>query len=616
VKDMTQSQTGPRLAYGNVPYYCLFWPMLCLVAMTTAEVLGDNAETNKPAPHRSCHPRLYLTAADRPELLAGRTNGPRAWIWKNLADSADWCCLQPPRSDWIPTSTPDPLFENLYDRFYAAMHDLAILETLSFATFLSEPDADPYFEHARAWLIASARVWGHEAANSPDAGKAYSVLRVTKGMAVAYDLLYERLTPVERNEVRTAIVGIMDAYYTFFQDPVTAGEGYNKHHGSVDAAPFGVIALALLGEVPQARDWLDLAIEKHVAYLLPEALTPSGTNDQSSNFWASTLLYRIQLIDALKRVTGRDLLAEFPQALPGRIALAAVAGRHVNATHEGTICEVNLLSDECNRSVLFGPNYGQLNYWSPVLVYLARSQKRPIFQYLANWDESLGGLQRTRFVTPHRREELLFGAGPYAYLWYDPQVPSALEEHLPLVFEFPEPEVNEAYLRSSFDFGDIVVGMKKGGVILHAGGRAVFVDQLPTADINHPASAVRDMLVTDDGKFAMIRCVGPESLGVQEQAIQLTRPGRLIFERSTDKPVRWWYMDQPTLLERTIRWPDGTELTIEHGNIIERNQLGYVETPVHFGGMKFADPCPRTYATLAVEPVDGRVRLSVNTPEK
>ena len=68
--------------------------------------------------------------------------------------------------------------------------------------------------------------------------------------------------PTERDEVRAAIVGVMDAYYTFFQAPGMAGEGYNKHHGSVDAAPFGIVALALLGEVPQAESWLELADRK------------------------------------------------------------------------------------------------------------------------------------------------------------------------------------------------------------------------------------------------------------------------------------------------------------------------------------------------------------------
>lgn len=565
---------------------------------------GSEGTAAQTATALSGHPRLYLTREELPELRATRDAGGRGRIWRNLIQSADWCRQQPLRTEWIPTAAEDPQYENLYDRFYAAMHDLAVVETLAFASVLSDPAADPYFAPAREWLLAAARVWGNEARNPPDASKAYAVIRITKGLAVGYDLLYDRLTPAERDEIRGAIVAIMDSYFAFFQAPTTAGEGYNKHHGSVDAAPFGVVALALLDEAPQAGDWLELAIDKHVDYLLPEALTPSGTNDQSSNFWASTLLVRIQLIDALQRVTGRDLLQEFPRALPGRMALAAVAGRQ----------PAELTANECHRSVLFGPNYGQLNYWSPVLVYLARSQRRPIYQYLAFWDESLGSIQHTRFITPNRHEELLFGYGPYAYLWYDPSVPAEVEANLPLAFEFPEPEVNEAYLRASYDEGALVVGMKKGGLVVHAGGRAVFVDQMPTNDVNKPAGAVSEMLVADDGRTATIRCVGPSESAVGEQVVELVRPGRLTFERNTTEPVGWWYMGSPQLVGQIFRWPDGVELRVEQGRIIEHKPDGYLETPVHYGGMKFADPCPRTYATVSVEPGSGKVRLSVHVP--
>ncbi len=306
-------------------------------------------------------------------------------------------------------------------------------------------------------------------------------------------------------------------------------------------------------------------------------------------------------MDAFHRVTGRDLLQEFPRALPGRIALAAVAGRQSAA----------LTANECNRSVLFGPNYGQLNYWSPVLLYLARTQKRPIYQHLAVWDEALGGIQRTRFITPTRHEELLFGNGPYAFLWYDQRVPAEIEPNLPLAFEFPEPEVNEAYLRSSYEDGALVVGMKKGGLVVHAGGRAVLVDQLPTNDANIPAEPVDEMLVADDGRSAMIRCLGPASAGIAEQLIELSRPGQLTIERKTSQPMSWWYMGSPQLTGQTFRWPDGVELTVEKGQITQHKADGYTETPVHYGGMKFADPCPRTYATVTIEPDMGKIRVLI-----
>src|SRR6478735_6111899 len=533
------------------------WSSLCgariLLSFLTASQISVAAE-----PQRELgHPRLYFTAAELPQLRNLQQSGIHSQIWANMTKSADWCAQQTPRTEWIATAEKDPQFENLYDRFYAAMHDAAIVEHLAFTSTLSSPDEDHYFDAARNWLLATAKIWKNEAHNKPDANKAYAVLRVVKALAIGYDVLFDRLTTAQRQEVRDSIVAICDPYYTFFQAPSTAGAGYNKHHGSVDAAPFGVAALAVLGEVDHAQAWLDLAIKKHVDYLLPSALTPSGTNDQSSNFWASTLQYRIFFCEPLKRVTGRDLFAEFPASLPGNIALAAIAGGQPSS----------LQFNEDNRSVLFGPSYGQINYWSPVLLYLARHDRRPIYQHLALWDESLGSLQHTRYITPHRKEELLFCLGPYAYLWYDESVASAVEEKLPYSFEFPEPEVNEVYLRSSYNPGGIVVGMKKGGLIVHAGGERVLVDRLGVDDTNAPPKPVEETLLTDDGRHATIRCVGPKTAGIGEQLVELRRPAKLSITRTTDKPLTWWYAGNPEHNGNTFIWPDGTQLNLTRGKV-------------------------------------------------
>jgi hypothetical protein len=580
---------GSRLEAAQVLLVLLAVPRLIVAAEPT---------------HKIQHPRLYFTAADLPKLRELRKSGTHAQIWANMLNSADWCAKQTPRTEWIPTADKDPQFENLYDRFYAAMHDAAIVEHLAFTSALSNPAEDRYSDAARNWLLATAKTWKNEAHNKPDASKAYAVLRIVKALAVGYDVLFDRLTEPQRKDVRDTIVAICDPYYAFFQAPTTAGAGYNKHHGSVDAAPFGVAALAILGEVNQAQSWLDLAVKKHVDYLLPYALTPSGTNDQSSNFWASTLQYRIFFCEPLKRVTGRDLFAEFPRALPGRIALAAIAAGQPSS----------LQFNEDNRSVLFGPSYGQINYWSPVLLYLARHEHRPIYQYLALWDESLGSLQHTRYITPHRKEELLFCLGSYAYLWYDASVVPSIEDKLPYSFEFPEPEVNEVYARSSFEPGGIVVGMKKGGLIIHAGGQRVLVDRLGVDDTNAPPKPVDETLLADDGQHATIRCLGPKTAGIGEQLIDLQRPSRVSITRAAEKPLTWWYAGNPQHKDNTFTWPDGTVLKLTRGKIAKIVPDGYVESKRHFGGMKFADPHPFTYPTVTVEPENGKMAIEVVSP--
>ncbi len=579
--------------------------LACIWSMAVACAVPCRAEEARPGLVLRGHPRLYFTAAELAELRDRKHSGVHARIWKNLTRSADWCARQIPRSEWIPPAEDDPQFENLYDRFYAAMHDMAIVEHLAFADALADPSDDRYRLAATRWTMACARVWRNEADVEPDASKAYGVLRIMKALAVSYDLLYDKLAPADRRELRGTLVAIGERYAPFFRDPSTAGEGYNKHHGSVDAAPFGVIALALLGDQPKATAWLDIIVGKHTQYLLPHALTPSGTQEQSSNFWASTLQYRIFFLDALRRVTGRDLLEEFPESLPGRVALAAVAGKHPQ----------DVTYNESHRSVLFGPSYGQLDYWSPVLLYLARHHRRPIYQRLALWDRSVGSLQRTRYVTPSRGEELLFSFGGYAYAWYDPAVPAESEQDLPRAFQFPEPEVDEAYLRASYRAGDLVVGMKKGGIVVHAGGRPVLVDQLKVDDVNDPAPAVEEVLVADDGRRALIRCVGPASAGIGEQRITLHRPSNLDLSRDVDRDMSWWYAGEAVRRENQITWPDGTRLEVTRGEIIEIDTHGFVETKVHYAGMKFADPHPMIYPVVKVRPDEDHISVRVTTPD-
>ncbi len=551
------------------------------------------AELEAAPPYSLGHPRLYFAAEELARLRELRTQGLHARIWHNLADSADWCLTQTPRTDWIAPVTPDPIYLNLYDRFYAMMHDMAVMEHLAFAyAYSGEPR---YLEGARQWALTGCRVWSREAEGEPDLNKAYAVTRLLKGLAVSYDLLYNDLPDGEREEIRAALVSVGSKYYGMYkQHPGTLGPEANKHHASVEGGSFGVAALTLLGEVPEAQDWLDLIINAHTDYLLPQALTPSGTQEQSSNYWASTMHYRLFFMDALRRVTGRDLFKDYAQFMDGRIALAAVAGPQPAGYSED------------NQSILFGPSYGQLDYWSPVLLYLAREYRRPIYQHLALWDGSLGAIQKTRYITPNG-EQLLFEMGGYVYAWYDPTVPDRIERGLPRSFAFPE--VNEVYARSSYRAGAIVVAASLDGLIVHAGGRPVLISLSPPLE---DPKLLKNLSLTDERNRATIEWVPASASAPPPQVVQLRRPNTVTVVMSREGQYRWWCQGTPTRDGNTLVWADGTTLRLVKGTITSFDPEGYQsEKIVGMGKLKCLDPMPMKHPLVTADPQEGEMALEV-----
>src|SRR5262245_60584220 len=80
----------------------VFGGLILTLALGHSAVAADDGAAS-PTQAVTGHPRLYFKADDLPRLRALRTEGVHARIWANLAESADWCARQTPRTEWIPT---------------------------------------------------------------------------------------------------------------------------------------------------------------------------------------------------------------------------------------------------------------------------------------------------------------------------------------------------------------------------------------------------------------------------------------------------------------------------------------------------------------------------------
>src|SRR4029077_19311031 len=131
----------------------------------------------------------------------------------------------------------------------------------------------------------------------------------------------------------------------------------------------GLVALSLVGDQPEASDWLDLMVHKETDWLLPyipgAAFVPSGTHNQTTNFWISVMQYRVAFFDALRRVTGRDLFVEYQKQMPYTVPLARAVGRGAGVAEHA----------QDTQSWRLGPSYAKSNSASPVFMCLARQYR-------------------------------------------------------------------------------------------------------------------------------------------------------------------------------------------------------------------------------------------------
>ena len=246
-----------------------------------------------------------------------------------------------------------------------------------------------------------------------------------------------------------------------------------------------------------------------------------------------------------------------------------------------------------NANVILEPYYGQLDYYAPILLFLAREYRRPIFQYLAQWDHSLGQIQKTRAITPHG-EQLLFELGGYAYLWCDSSVPAKAHEKK-LSYQFPS--VDEAYLRTSWQPGDLLVGVSKGQLVIHAGGETILIEP----GLAEPLPDLRVQSLEDDGFRAVIRC-GTGTTNLLQ--IELDRRERVLkISRKIPGTWQWYCQGKPLRVGDELRWGKKVSAHLLKGEFTEFDPTGY-ESPLKTGLSKLPllDPAPMKFPRVTMRP--------------
>jgi hypothetical protein len=201
------------------------------------------------------HPRLLVAAGDVAALRRSRATHPE-W-YQALVHEADSLLTAPlmeePRP-WSGGKWNAAEWLNYYGQIVRAAH---CTETLAFACLVS--GRDDYGEAARRWLMRFAS-WDPHGTTSLRVNDEQTMHIMFAG-ARAYTWLYDRLTTGEREQVRAMLAARARDAFRLLAHSSTPFEQfpYNSHNGRLWHF-LGEVAIALYGDVPEAREWLDYAI--------------------------------------------------------------------------------------------------------------------------------------------------------------------------------------------------------------------------------------------------------------------------------------------------------------------------------------------------------------------
>jgi hypothetical protein len=125
------------------------------------------------------------------------------------------------------------------------------------------------------------------------------------GMGVGYDLLYNDLTPAERERYRNKIAHQGHLLYEFFAPRPGRSWAYSQNHTFIPMAGLGVAAYAVYGEVPEAKQWAALARAIYSKVL--ETYSKDGYYYEGFEYWIFSTPWIVHYLDAQKHAAGEDL---------------------------------------------------------------------------------------------------------------------------------------------------------------------------------------------------------------------------------------------------------------------------------------------------------------------
>lgn len=265
------------------------------------------------------HPYLFFDSSSRLELRARTNTEPYRSLLERIRGHADQCLSLPlPATarviDGIKQLLPDGSYnpeylKNNYDDLYK--QSSTVLDVIPALGFAWQVTGDQRYGAAgKRWLLNFA---SRPQLARIDRATDFDAANMMTGLALGYDWLAELLDADEKQQVKLALSGLARPIFAAGKKiladsrPELSRGILGGNHATTTHSLFGLTALALLYELPEAQQWLDMEIQLQRDRLLPSMWAPDGEYIDGWDHFSAGLDAPVPFLVALKRLGGEDL---------------------------------------------------------------------------------------------------------------------------------------------------------------------------------------------------------------------------------------------------------------------------------------------------------------------
>jgi hypothetical protein len=252
-------------------------------------------------------PRILLAGNREQEIKAAIAAGNVRW-WKPFIQAADAALLEElyPEPEGYP---PGPFSVVEWRRIFtpAKVGTAHIARTALAYRLTGDPK---YLEAARRWMLNIAS-WDPRGPTSfrlkqtHGVGNTEAAMPILDRMAMGWDWIGDKLTPEERQKIIAAMTVRGNDTLNTYKEQDFHSSPFSNHEGRL-LAFLGNTALAFLGDIPEAEQWLDYVIRCYLTSY-PGWGGDEGGWAQGMGYWSAYVYYMTTYAEALRQVTDVDL---------------------------------------------------------------------------------------------------------------------------------------------------------------------------------------------------------------------------------------------------------------------------------------------------------------------